>query len=489
MSAATYATDPFSDPEPSAPPPGAPPAVEVRALYRGITTHARVLTFPSRPKARGGRHFTIGWQAGVDAPVAQGFVPWASHPLVLAAGEDYVVNVTPEMTGQVRERGQVYSLAAYTAGRGRTFALPAAGEATLDCGASRFVIARTEAPRALPPPPWRWSWQRHGYTLVSGLALVVLLVMIAFVPADPKSLALDIYGRDGRMLPALIKPPVTPEEEQRLEWLKKQGQEAGGQGSTAAGEAGAAGDKKAPHRDTRFSVRRRADENEVRLTKQQAADIVRSAGILGVFRRVDSTPLNAILRDEKAMGDSAEDVLGHIVGATIASAYGPGGLSVVGTGAGGGDTGVGLLGHGGLDTIGRRGAATGPGSGWERGVGALRPKRAAAVIPDMGGIASVRGALDKSIIRRVIRLHMNEMKYCYDQELTRNPSLGGRVVVHFAISGQGQVLTSALQSSTMGNTTVENCMVQAVKRWPFPAPDGGGLVLVSYPFVLAPAGG
>jgi hypothetical protein len=55
--------------------------------------------------------------------------------------------------------------------------------------------------------------------------------------------------------------------------------------------------------------------------------------------------------------------------------------------------------------------------------------------------------------------------------------------------GKGQVITSALQSSTMGNTTVENCMVQAVKRWPFPAPEGGGLVLVSYPFVLAPAGG
>jgi hypothetical protein len=41
----------------------------------------------------------------------------------------------------------------------------------------------------------------------------------------------------------------------------------------------------------------------------------------------------------------------------------------------------------------------------------------------------------------------------------------------------------------MGNSAVEGCMVQAVRRWQFPAPDGGGLVLVSYPFVLAPAGG
>ena len=81
------------------------------------------------------------------------------------------------------------------------------------------------------------------------------------------------------------------------------------------------------------------------------------------------------------------------------------------------------------------------------------------------------------------------MKYCYEQELTRKPTLGGRVVVNFAIAGTGQVLTSVLQSSTMANASVENCTVQAVKRWQFPAPEGGGLVTVTYPFVLSPAGG
>ena len=36
---------------------------------------------------------------------------------------------------------------------------------------------------------------------------------------------------------------------------------------------------------------------------------------------------------------------------------------------------------------------------------------------------------------------------------------------------------------------VENCTVQAVRRWEFPKPLGGGIVIVSYPFVLTPAGG
>jgi hypothetical protein len=35
---------------------------------------------------------------------------------------------------------------------------------------------------------------------------------------------------------------------------------------------------------------------------------------------------------------------------------------------------------------------------------------------------------------------------------------------------------------------VEACVVNAVKRWDFPAPDRGGLAMVSYPFTFAPAG-
>src|SRR3954462_13008109 len=40
----------------------------------------------------------------------------------------------------------------------------------------------------------------------------------------------------------------------------------------------------------------------------------------------------------------------------------------------------------------------------------------------------------------------------------------------------------------MGNARVENCTVQAVRRWEFPKPMGGGIVIVSYPFVLTPSG-
>jgi hypothetical protein len=42
----------------------------------------------------------------------------------------------------------------------------------------------------------------------------------------------------------------------------------------------------------------------------------------------------------------------------------------------------------------------------------------------------------------------------------------------------------------MGNLRVEKCVVDAVKRWPFPKPANGGIVIVSYPFnFVAGAGG
>lgn len=97
-----------------------------------------------------------------------------------------------------------------------------------------------------------------------------------------------------------------------------------------------------------------------------------------------------------------------------------------------------------------------------------------------------KGSLDKEIIRRVMRSHVHEIKACYDRELTNKPDLAGRITVQFTISATGQVIASVLQKSTMGEPALEACTVQAVRTWQFPKPIGGGIVIVSYPFVLTP---
>ena len=233
-----------------------------------------------------------------------------------------------------------------------------------------------------------------------------------------------------------------------------------------------------------------------------AEEQARNAGILGVLKTSDNAQMDLarsiqarenrnaapMFGRDSALGNDATDVLGSLIGNQIGSAYGVGGLGMVGTGVGGGGTGESTIGLGNLGTIGKGGdVSTGNGSGYGRGAGGLGGRRARApeVIP---GVANVRGQLDKEIIRRIIRRHINEVKYCYEQELTKQPGLGGRIMVQFTIAASGQVIASVLQNSTLGNGRVENCTVQAVRRWEFPAPLGGGLVIVSYPFVLTPRG-
>jgi TonB family protein len=111
------------------------------------------------------------------------------------------------------------------------------------------------------------------------------------------------------------------------------------------------------------------------------------------------------------------------------------------------------------------------------------PGRPSDVIP---GQANVAGSLDKEIIRRVIRRHINDVKACYERELAGQPDLGGRIEVEFTIGGTGQVVASTLADSTMGNRQVEACVVKAVREWEFPKPLGGGIVVVKYPFNFTP---
>lgn len=47
----------------------------------------------------------------------------------------------------------------------------------------------------------------------------------------------------------------------------------------------------------------------------------------------------------------------------------------------------------------------------------------------------------------------------------------------------------ACAPALLGNVRTEQCIVAAVRRWSFPAPDGGGVVIVTYPFALQHVGG
>ena len=101
--------------------------------------------------------------------------------------------------------------------------------------------------------------------------------------------------------------------------------------------------------------------------------------------------------------------------------------------------------------------------------------------------SSVVGSLPQEAVRRVVLRNIGQIDHCYEQTLERYPDERGRVVLRFVIGPEGDVLGSAVSDSSLEESETGHCMANAVRRWQFPAPDGGALVTVNYPFDLRPA--
>ncbi len=174
--------------------------------------------------------------------------------------------------------------------------------------------------------------------------------------------------------------------------------------------------------------------------------------------------------------DIADDLAGGIGG--DGTQMGSAGLGSRGSGLGGGGTSDGL---GGLGTKGTGSGTSGYGSGGG-GFGA----KGEGGIGRIGGDPIILGALDKSLIDAVIKRNMNQIRYCYQRELTNNPNLSGKITVKFVIAKDGTVSSASTKASTMGSPAVENCINGRFLDFQFPEPKGGGIVIVSYPFIFSP---
>lgn len=90
-------------------------------------------------------------------------------------------------------------------------------------------------------------------------------------------------------------------------------------------------------------------------------------------------------------------------------------------------------------------------------------------------------------INRVVKARAGIFKACYQHELNRSPGLGGKIVVHFVIGGDGVVKSAKTAgASTMRNDAVESCVTSNIMRLKFPAK--GGQANVNYPFLFEPGG-
>lgn len=321
------------------------------------------------------------------------------------------------------------------------------------------------------------------------------LMIVGFSLVPPKSAALSIDHLDSRsrLVAIFLSPPETQIEEPIPE-MGPSGP-AGGEGQRHDGEEGAMGAPDETRTGRRYAVQGPRDNANPTLARDRSPEAVRQMGALGALSSIAgtwNTPTSPY-GSATALGNDPMDALGAMFGAELGSSHGALGLGLNGTGRGAGGNGRGTVGLDSLgDTLGHGGGATcDPGEtcqGYGRVGGLGGMGRAARTPPGMTvGPIETNGGLSKEVIRRVVRRHHNEVKFCYEQALRARPDLEGRVTTRFMISPSGSVAASVVQSSTLGSGEAEQCISQAITRWSFPAPSDGGMVSVTYPFVFSSA--
>ena len=103
----------------------------------------------------------------------------------------------------------------------------------------------------------------------------------------------------------------------------------------------------------------------------------------------------------------------------------------------------------------------------------------------IGVTETSNGRLPPEVVQRIVRQNFGRFRHCYDQALTRNPNLQGRVAARFVIDRSGAVSSVANGGSDLPDSGVVSCVLSAFYGLSFPAPEGG-IVTVVYPIAFSP---
>ncbi|SEM15265.1 TonB family C-terminal domain-containing protein [Stigmatella aurantiaca] len=429
------------------------------------------------------RHF----RDGVPVTIGEGkksvfhvFVPevGARHVLAVGKGEQVELRVPGKAGVIVTSQGDVRTkdalrasgqLSQAAAAEGQVFTLGLHDRAEVSLGTLAFVVRYVR-----PSPAIQVSTVEEADFTYFKIACITLLASGALVaamlltPRTESPSADDLLQSQQRVAKFL----VTPEKKQELKKLKLAGVEEGAKAKDEEGKFGKEEAKKA-EADPSKAGTPVVDKTK----KEKDRQVVGQVGLLGAFKGLKGGASDVF--GPGGLGTGINNALGGLkTGAGMGDAQGVGGLGSRGTGSGGGGK---ALGIGGLGTQGG-----GRGTGGTGGIDLSGKGRGTTkVVP---GKTTVIGGLDKDVIAKVIRRHQNEIKYCYETELNKNPSLAGKVAVAFTIDPAGAVAEANVAETTLGNATAENCMLSRIRRWKFPEPKGGGVVAVTYPWLFSPSG-
>jgi TonB family protein len=444
-------------------------------------------------------HYTIGEGDGISFATSAASLPDpAGFPLVSTnEGGDTCVRFAPGMQGHVSVDDQRYSLEELVAsgqatanGSGYAFPLPSGARCRIQHEGVTFHVNGVKPGRVVAG---RGDTDKSFwlYSAASMICIGSVLGLAQLALPEGGDMSLEESLTDNRFV-GYIQQPIEEEPDEPDEQPNEDGKERGEPNDPGKRAPGAEGKMGKP--DSKVATPKRfamkGPKDAVRQMSRNSTPEVdaRSQGILGMIQQDSSHFLASPNGGNFSVGNDDEDVWGSLTGTDIGESHGVGGLGLVGTGRGGNGNADGLIGYGDAGLIGRRSGGGGCCGGYGRGSGAGfggRGKRKIRV--RSGGKTVIRGALDKDIIRRVVRQHINQVRHCYNQGLVRNPALRGRVAVQFTIGGTGKVPMAVVSETSVKDAKVGNCIAKAVRRWKFPKPAGGGTVMVTYPFVLNPS--
>lgn len=95
---------------------------------------------------------------------------------------------------------------------------------------------------------------------------------------------------------------------------------------------------------------------------------------------------------------------------------------------------------------------------------------------------TIQGGLSVEMVRRVVGRHRRELIYCVERFLPEGEAL--KWSLRAIINAQGLVASAKLTGEGQDHQKLRSCLKRRATRWRFPAPKGGGVVVVDQPMVM-----
>jgi hypothetical protein len=459
--------------------------VELRVLWGDTLLDAGTFVAPKQPVliGEGPRcHFRL---TGPDLPTD-------AFPILRFESGEYRFLFARGMKGGLSEKGAFRTFGELVKARvasqddavdgAYTVAVPRAGTVRAELGSGLLVEARHRRPAKLASAPW---WEKLDYKYLN-LLLVLLFLLGGFIVAaktttrDVDLVQDDLTKGQQRMAKFVMKAPEEqPKVNPYLEKLKRDmsKESPGEMAERHKGTEGQMGKKDAPKTNGR-SAPKAIDPN--------AKELVKNSGLLAALGKGKNQGGLSTVFGQGGLGGDLKGAVGNMFGPVVGDSQGIGGLGLKGTGTGGGGSGE-TIGIGAVGTKGRGGGLGGYGSG----VGGLASKRDRDV-NIASGESKVLGSIDPELIRKVIRDHADQVRYCYEQQLTLNPKLAGKVSLKWQINADGRASATMIDPANPidsdGMRNVAGCIMKRIETWEFPKPKGGGMAIVTYPWILRSSG-